>query len=228
MFSFGKLCVPTPLQKEWVRLSHQQLCHLGFDRTWKILQKLYVWGDEPEAKKFPKAVSRDCDTCQACVRPRNKLGPIVSAPIPPAVMVNVAIDIFQMPTVRFDNRSFDCMIVCVDRHSGWLIAVPELMQGLTGAKAAKAMLREWGPFGIPTRITSDQGPQFANSWWKTMCAKLGIEHIYTQPYHHQANGRAEMAGQQIREVLRKLHTDQNVNWVEALPRALRIIHDSPG
>ena len=61
-----------------------------------------------------------------------------------------------------------------------------------------------------------------------MCAHLGITHIYTQPCHHQANGRAERAGQQVMEVLRKLHTDRKINWVETLPRVLRIIHDTPG
>ena len=30
------------------------------------------------------------------------------------------------------------------------------------------------------------------------------------------------------EILRKLNTDQKVNWVEGLPRVLRIIHDTPG
>ena len=47
------------------------------------------------------------------------------------------------------------------------------------------------------------------------------------PNHH-ANGRAERAGQQIMEILRKLNTDQKMNWVEGLPRVLRIIHDTPG
>ena len=108
------------------------------------------------------------------------------------------------------------------------MAVPDLRKGLTAVKTAKALLKEWHIFGIPTRITSDQGSHFVNAWWKAMCAYLGITHIYTQPYHHQANGRAEMAGQQIKEVLRKLNADQQINWVEALPRALRLIHDRPG
>ena len=108
-----------------------------------------------------------------------------------------------------------------------MIAIPEVMQGLTGAKVAKAMMAQWNFFGIPMRITSDQGPQFANSWWKTMCAKLGIEHIYTQPYHHQANGRAEVAGQQIREILRKMNADHRIKWADALPRALKVLQDSP-
>ena len=134
-----------------------------------------------EAAAFAKQVAAQCETCQACVRPQNKFGPIVPTPIPPATMASVAIDVFAMPPVRTDGKTLDCAVVCVDRHSGWIIAVPETYQGLTGAKVAKAMIKEWSLFGIPARITSDQGPHFANSWWRTMCAYLGITHIYAHP-----------------------------------------------
>ena len=61
-----------------------------------------------------------------------------------------------------------------------------------------------------------------------MCASLGIYHMYTQPYHHQANGRTERAGQQLLEILRKINNDHIINWVSALPRVVRLIHDTPG
>ena len=228
MFLEHKMCIPIPLQKEWVRLQHEEMGHVGFPRMWKVLEEHFEWGEKGVAKKFAQKVSKECDTCQACQRPRNRYGPIVYAPIPPAIMANVAIDIFQLPPVRFEGKPYDCVVICVDRHSGWMVAIPELMKGLTGAKVAKAMIKEWGILGIPTRITSDQGPHFANSWWKTMCAQWGITHIYTQPYHHQANGRAEMAGQQVQEILRKLNVDEHLNWVEMIPGVLRRLHDAPG
>jgi hypothetical protein len=37
-----------------------------------------------------------------------------------------------------------------------------------------------------------------------------------------------MAGKQIITLLRKLHAGGEVNWVEALPRALRLHHDKAG
>ena len=61
-----------------------------------------------------------------------------------------------------------------------------------------------------------------------MCARLGIHHNFSPPYHHQANGRAEMAGQQIQEFLRRAYNDTGENWVEALPRVLDCIHDMEG
>ena len=93
-------------------------------------------------------------------------------------MEHVAIDVFNMPKVRVEGKSYGCMIVCVCRHSGWLVAVPEFLLGLRGDVVAKAMINNWSVLGIPSRITSDRGPQFHNAWWKTMCAYFGITHIY--------------------------------------------------
>ena len=59
-----------------------------------------------------------------------------------------------------------------------------------------------------------------------MCSRLGIRQAFSQAHHHQANGRAEVAGRVLQSLLQKLHAQSNINWVEALPRALRIHHDS--
>ena len=117
----------------------------------------------------------------------------------------------------------------MDRHSGWVVAVPCLDKGLTGDKVAKAMLmHQWRPFGIPSLVTSDQGSHFVSAWWQSMCALLGIRQAYSQAYHHASNGRAEIAGQQVMEILRKLHVQVKIFWVEALPQVLDKIHDVRG
>jgi hypothetical protein len=57
-----------------------------------------------------------------------------------------------------------------------------------------------------------------------MCAHMGIRHAFLHAFHHPANGRAERAGQQVMEVLRKLHPDRKINWVETMPSVLTIIY----
>ena len=108
-----------------------------------------------------------------------------------------------------------------------MLAQPTLKMGLSGEKAAHLMLdHAWGEVGIPSIITSDQGSQFVSSWWLTMCSRLGIRMAFAQSHRPQANGRAEVAGRVVQDILRKLMVDNNVCWVEALPRALRIQHDT--
>ena len=144
-------------------------------------------------------------------------------------MASVALDIFSMPTTVLNKKKYDAMVVCVDRHSGWMVAVPCLLKGLTGAKVAQKMLKyQWQIFGIPNVITSDQGSHFFGSWFETLAAGLGVRHVCSHAYHHQANGRAEMAGQQLMERLRKMNAKENINCVNALNCTLRQLHDVPG
>jgi hypothetical protein len=50
----------------------------------------------------------------------------------------------------------------------------------------------------------------------------------SQAYHPQANCKAKVAGQQLIVVLHKLHAEEEIKWVEALPRALLYIYDQVG
>ena len=68
----------------------------------------------------------ECVVCQACNRIPSRHGRIEFTPIPPSIMFSVALDVFQLNKVSFQGKEFDCMVVCVDRHSGWIIAVPFL------------------------------------------------------------------------------------------------------
>ena len=144
-------------------------------------------------------------------------------------MTSVSIDIFQMPRVVWEGVEYDAFAACVDRHSGWVVATPHKLRGLTAAKVAKAMYEAWwSPHGLPSVITSDRGSHFAGAWWRTMCAMLGVRQAYAQAYHHPANGRAEVAGAQLQKRLRKLQAEEGLCWVQALPRAIRLLHDVPG
>ncbi len=61
-----------------------------------------------------------------------------------------------------------------------------------------------------------------------MCASLGIQIYFSQAYHHQANGCAEVASQHIKELIRRLITQDHVNRVEVLPYVLDVSHDVVG
>ena len=90
------------------------------------------------------------------------------------------------------------------------------------------MNKQWSIFCAPQVISSHCASHFVSAWFQTMAASLGIRQNFSHPYHHQANGRVEMAGQQVQEILRKLNAEMGINWVEALLTVLSKIHDAPG
>ena len=61
-----------------------------------------------------------------------------------------------------------------------------------------------------------------------MCARLGVRIIYNQVYRPQSNGRAEVACKTLEDGLHKLRAEVFTNWVETLPRFLRVYHNTPG
>ena len=72
-------------------------------------------------------------------------------------MVSVFLDIFRMPEVILHGKKYDSMAVCVDQHSGWVVAVLCQHKGLRGMDIAQKVIEwQWRPFGVPALIKSDQ------------------------------------------------------------------------
>ena len=127
-------------------------------------------------------------------------------------------DVFSMPEVHIGKETFDCVVLCVDRHSGYVVAVPARKRRLLAKEVAVMMIRHWlTVFDIPRTICSDRGPQFTGGWFKAMCSLMGIRHAKSVAYLSRSNGRAEVAGRQLFEKLRKIHiTNPRRNWFEEM------------
>ncbi len=111
-----------------------------------------------------------------CTEPKREDGEDDS---PPRVMHAVALDIFNMPQTQHEGQKYDQILVCVDQHSGWVVAEPCLAKGFTGDKADKLMLSQWRFFGLPLLIFTDMGQHFVSAWWRTICARLGMDQGYS-------------------------------------------------
>ena len=106
--------------------------------------------------------------------------------------------------------------------SGWIVAAPCEMKGLTPEKAAQLILEKWEIYGLPKVITSYEGQHFVGAWFQNMCARLGIRQAHAIAYRSQTNGRAEAAGKMLIHLLRKLNLEQELNFVEALQECSNI------
>ena len=230
MFLEERLCVPEPFVARVVREHHEAAMHVVGKRLVAELLRRYVFPTSTDVKARADQVHRQCLVCQACEPPTwSTKDDIHMKPVPDRFMSSVCLDIFSMPAVTWLGQPYDCFLLCVDRLTGWMLARPTTKQGLTGEKAAHLLVdSSWGEVGVPSVITCDQGPQFTSQWFVTLCLRLGVRVAYSQAHRPQANGRAEVCGRIIQLALRKLECQENINWVEALPRALRHIHDTVG
>ena len=105
------LCIPWSLQEPIVREFHTFLGHVGFERLWKAMSLKYTWSEIKSAVKFAKGVMGQCESCQACQRPGDLHGILEPTPVPPTVMVSVAMDLFDMPPVDYEGALYNIMVV---------------------------------------------------------------------------------------------------------------------
>ena len=52
-------------------------------------------------------------------------------------------------------------------------------------------------FGVPNRITTDNGSQFTSNLFKTYYANLGMQICYALVAHPRSNGQAERANAEV-------------------------------
>ena len=241
LFLKDKLLVPENRVEELIDHWHNaQLMHPGRDKMQQDLEWRFKF--PPGYYAILDRYCSDCAVCRATKSPNHSTAgnPVYTA-IPEAPMRSVAMDVFAMPEVTVEGETYDCVILAVDRHSGFIVAVPGKKSkkkdkkdkhgvGLQAKTVANAMIRHWLTiFDVPTIICSNRGSQFVGTWFKTMCKHMDIRHAKTVAYHSRSNGRAEVAGRQMFEKFRQLHIDEpGRNWYNSLWRGLQAYHDLPG
>ena len=241
LFLKDKLLVPENRVEELIDHWHNaQLMHPGRDKMQQDLEWRFKF--PPGYYAILDKYCSDCAVCRATKSPNHSTAgnPVYTA-IPEAPMRSVAMDVFAMPEVTVEGETYDCVILAVDRHSGYIVAVPGKKSkkkdkkdkhgvGLQAKTVANDMIRHWLTiFDVPAVICSDRGSQFVGTWFKTMCKHMGIQHAKTVAYHSPSNGWAEVAGRQMFEKFRQLHIDEpGRNWYNSLWRVLQAYHDLPG
>ena len=241
LFLKDKLLAPENRLKDLIDPWHNaQLMQPGEDKLQKDLESrsLFPPGYYAVLNRYCKA----CAVCRATKHPnRSTLGVPVYTAIPESPMRSISMDVFAMPEVTVEGEVFDCVILAVDRHSGYIVAVPGKKSkkkdkrdkhgvGLQAKTVAQAMIQHWVTvFDVPAVICSDRGTQCVGASFCTMCRYMGVRPAKTVADQGRWNGRAEVAGRQMFEKFRQLHIEEpGRKWYHSLWRVLQAYHDLPG
>ena len=99
-----------------------------------------------------------------------------------------------------------------------IILVPCLKLGATTGTTATMILNHvFKRFGLPDKIISDRGPQFASGMFRELMKHLGIQTSLSMAYHPQTDGTTERFNQEIEAYLSIYCTSHPEDWVDTLP-----------
>ena len=130
MYCDEPLCFMEGLELRVVQALHRSAGHSGVDRLYEECQRPYVLPYTRGLKSLCKKVKRACGVCAQVDPPHwRRYGRIDHFPVLVRIWDRVCLDIFSMPEEWHEGQRFDAMLVCVDRHTGWIIAVPTQKTG---------------------------------------------------------------------------------------------------
>ncbi|XP_061127087.1 uncharacterized protein LOC133146985 [Syngnathus typhle] len=163
--------------------------------------------------------------CVICLKNNVRRGvatPTGYIPTPNGPMRELVVDFVDM-IQSVEGKRY--MLVVVDRFSRWPEACPTKRKD--AQSVAKFLCREvicrWG---LPDRISSDNGKEFVDKTVKLILQKLGIKQRLGAVYHPQSQGICEKMNGVLKTRISKICQHTGLNWIAALPLALMVCRSS--
>lgn len=213
----GKLYIPDDkdLRSEIVKTCHNSPSagHPGRNGTLELVQQFYWW---PRMGQFIERYVLGCDQCQRMKPASHPRATLQPQPVPDGPWQFIGVDLItQLPK----SRGFDSICVYVDHYSDQCHLIPCTTK-INAEGVADLHYKEiFRLHGVPRKIYSDRGPQFAARFMKALYKRLGIESGFTTAYHPQGNGKVERKNQEVEQYLRLFCHKTQDDWVDHIPAA---------
>ena len=116
-------------------------------------------------------------------------------------------------------QGYNAIMVVVNRFTKYVIAIPTTRE--ISSMGTTKLLHDhmWKQFGIPWKVISDWGPQFAAQIMKALHQLVGMKTNISTAYHPQMDGQTEWMNQEIKQYLWIFINKWQTNWVDWLSLA---------
>ena len=121
---------------------------------------------------------------------------------------------------------FDSILVVVDQGLSKGVILLPCNKTITSEGTAKLLLENlYKRFGLPDKIISDRGPQFASKAFLQLLKLLGIKSALSTAYHPQTDGTTERVNQEVEAYLSIYCASHPEEWPQML-HALEFTHNN--
>ena len=118
------------------------------------------------------------------------------------------------------------ILTIIDHLTGWPEAFPILDK--SPDTIVSTFINEYLPVHMcPRYILSDNGTEFKNNIIDQVLKQLGIERIFSAPYHPQNNGKLEVFHKYLKPALKKLSEEDPSNWDKYLNQVVASYRVTP-
>ena len=198
--------------------THVDMAHIGIFKLNSLISQ-HVWN--PSLLKVIKDACMTCSICQKNKVPSKLLAPPMLKIKTDYPFELVAADLISFPTTP---RGFIGCLVVVDHCSKWLSVAPiKNKQSKTVAEAMKTCIFP-GLIRLPSKLLTDNGPEFIGEPFETLLDELNIYHVRTTPYKPSSNGAVERVNRTITELLRSLGSSND--WDTKVSNVVRIYNNT--
>ena len=156
-------------------------------------------------------------------KPKFKLTPLQMMEIPDRPFDKITIDLItECETSTSGNKH---ILTIIDHLTGWPEAFP--IPDKSADTTVSTFINECLPVHMcPWCILLDNGTEFKNSLMDQVL-QLGIDRIFSAPYHPQSNGKLEVFHKYLKPTLKKLCKKGPVNWDKYLNQVLTSYRITP-
>ena len=205
----SQFVVPKALIHLVLKTSHESVlgAHLGTKKTVDRILSCFWF---PAIHTITNRFCRSCHICQLTVNQ----GSVPKAPMLISKLANQPFEFLAMDLIgeivppSSQGHRYILTIICVSSRYPEAIA----LKRIDTRAIIDALQNFFFRFGVPDRITTDNGGQFCSKQMEDFFKMLNIKHVKSTPYHAMSNGIIEAYNKSLKKSLKRLCIEKTKKW----------------
>ena len=212
----SRLVVPRVMRHRLIQMMHEGITggHAGIARTKDQVRRRAYW---PGWTKSVELFVKSCAPCSRYQRGRAPKQGQLRTMLASCPWETLGIDVTGPHPKSTGGHVY--ILTIIDHFSKFAMAYP--MRNQEASTIANILVEKVICLvGTPTRILTDQGPNFESNLFRELCKALGVAKVRTSPYEASTNGITERLHLTMNSMIAKVIKEDQRDWHTKLPMVM--------